>query len=51
LKALLFLFVTCFGWYFNAIAAAVAAAAAPVEEEDGGGGGGGEGGLFGCNYD
>jgi hypothetical protein len=32
----LFLFVTCFGWYFNAIAAAVAAAAAPVEEDDGG---------------
>jgi uncharacterized membrane protein len=47
----LFLFATCFGWYFNAIAAAVAAAAAPVEEEDGGGGGGGEGGIFGCNYD
>jgi hypothetical protein len=47
----LFLFVTCFGWYFNAIAAAVAAAAAPVEEDDGGGGEGGERGLFGCNYD
>jgi len=35
----LFLFVTCFGWYFNAIAAAAAAA-----EDEGGGGGGG--GLF-----
>ena len=33
----LFLFVTCFGWNFNAIAAAAVATAA--EEEDGGGGG------------
>jgi hypothetical protein len=39
----LFLFVTCFGWNFNVIAAAGAAAAA-VEEEEGGGGGGGGGG-------
>jgi hypothetical protein len=37
----LFLFVTCFGWNFNAMAAAAAVAA----------GGGGGGGLFVCNYD
>jgi hypothetical protein len=36
----LFLFVTCFGWNFNAMAAAAAIAA-----------GGGGGGLFVCNYD
>ena len=36
----LFLFVTCFGWNFNAMAAAAAVAA-----------GGGGGGLFVCNYD
>ena len=44
----LFLFVSCFGWNYNAMAAAAAAAAAA------GGGGGreaGGGGLFGCNYD
>jgi hypothetical protein len=40
----LFLFVSCFGWNYNAMAAAAAA----------GGGGGreaGGGGLFGCSYD
>jgi hypothetical protein len=39
----LVLFVTCFGWNFNAIAAASAAAAETEEEEEGGAGGcGGE---------
>ena len=46
----LFLFVTCFGWNFNAIVVVVV-----VEEEEEGegreGGGGGGGGLLGCNYD
>jgi uncharacterized membrane protein len=50
----LFLFVTCFGWNFNAIAA-IAAEADEAEEGGGGGdggGGGGEGGvLFVCSYD
>jgi hypothetical protein len=42
----LFLFVTCFGWNFNAIVAAAVAAAAEEEEGEGGGGG-----LFGSSYD
>ena len=44
----LFLFVTCFGWKFNAIVGGE-----EDEEEEGGreGGGGGGEGLFGCNYD
>jgi hypothetical protein len=37
----LFLFLTCFGWDFNAIVVV-------VEEEEGEAVGGG---LFGCNYD
>jgi hypothetical protein len=55
----LFLFVTCFGWNFNVMAAAaekggscggeewrrVAVVAEEEEEEEGGGG------LFVCNYD
>jgi hypothetical protein len=41
----LFLFVTCFGWNFNAIVVV------EEEEEEGGREGGGGGGLFGCNYD
>ena len=44
----LFLFVTCFGWNFNAIAATAAAVvvvAAAVAAAAGGGG------LSGCNYD
>ena len=41
----LFLFVACFGWNFNAIVVV------EEEEEEGGREGGGGGGLFGCNYD
>ena len=48
----LFLFVTCFGWNFNAIAAIAAEADEAEEGGGGGGGGGGEGGvLFVCSYD
>ena len=45
----LFLFVTCFGWDFNAIVVVVVVVEDEDEEEEGGVGGGG--GLFGCNYD
>ena len=57
----LFMFVTCFGWNFNAIAAAAAAAEVAEEEEEddssGGSRGGGAGGgsirrrSLWCNYD
>ena len=40
---ILFLFVTCFGWNFNAIVV--------MGEEEGGREGGGGGGLLRCNYD
>jgi hypothetical protein len=43
----LFLFVTCFGWNFNAIVVVVVV----EEEEEGEWREGGGGGLFGCNYD
>jgi hypothetical protein len=45
----LFLFVTCFGWNFNTIAAVAAAAAAVVVVAAAAAAGGG--GLSGCNYD
>jgi hypothetical protein len=46
----LFLFVTCFGWNFNAIMEVVVVVEEEKEEGREGGGGGG-GGLLGCNYD
>jgi hypothetical protein len=51
----LFLFVACFGWNFNPMAAVAAVAAAEEEEVEEDGGGGcywwRRRGLFGCNYD
>ena len=47
----LFLFVTCFGWNFNTIAAVAAAAAAVVVVAAAVAAAAGGGGLSGCNYD